>query len=101
MTEEIELTVTKPLTELQLTKDSSVQAIPLSNEAYKNKLNGMGTSRMTMFKAKQKVTRVEERYIEADSKKEVLELIDWEDAGEDNAHFETIDESKWEIEEDE
>lgn len=42
MTEEIELTVTKPLIELQLTKDSSIQAIPLSNEAYKNKLNDMG-----------------------------------------------------------
>ncbi|HDP5827276.1 TPA: hypothetical protein P6V00_001471 [Staphylococcus aureus] len=56
---------------------------------------------MAMFKAKQKTTRVEERYIEADSKKEALELIDWEDAGEDNAHFETIDESEWEIEGDE
>lgn len=55
---------------------------------------------MAMFKAKQKTTRVEERYIEADSRKEALELIDWEDAGEDNAHFETIDESAWEIEED-
>lgn len=53
---------------------------------------------MPMYKAKQKTTRVEERYIEADSKKEALELIDWEDAGEDNAHFETIDESEWEIE---
>lgn len=40
MTEEIEVTVSKPCTELQLTKDSSIQAIPLSNEAYKNKLNG-------------------------------------------------------------
>lgn len=39
MKDEIELTVTQPLTELQLTKDSSIQAIPLSNEAYKNKLN--------------------------------------------------------------
>lgn len=39
MAEEKELTVTQPLTELQLTKDSSVQAIPLTNEAYKNKLN--------------------------------------------------------------
>lgn len=35
MTEEIELTVTQPLKELQLTKDSSIQAIPLSNEAFK------------------------------------------------------------------
>ncbi|WP_262562039.1 hypothetical protein [Staphylococcus ureilyticus] len=35
MTEEMELTVTQPLTELQLTKDSSIQAIPLSNEAFK------------------------------------------------------------------
>ncbi|WP_278250126.1 hypothetical protein [Staphylococcus nepalensis] len=34
MKDEIELTVTQPLTELQLTKDSSIQAIPLSNEAY-------------------------------------------------------------------
>lgn len=41
MKDEIEFTVTKPLTELQLTKDSSIQAIPLSNEAYENKLNGM------------------------------------------------------------
>ena len=43
---------------------------------------------MAMFKAKQRVIRVEERYIEAESKEEVLELIEWEDAGEDNAHFE-------------
>ncbi|MDW4519824.1 hypothetical protein QI033_00460 [Staphylococcus saprophyticus] len=34
MQDEIELTVTQPATELQLTKDSSIQAIPLSNEAY-------------------------------------------------------------------
>ncbi len=40
MKDEVELTVTQPVTELQLTKDSSIQAIPLSNEAYKNKLNG-------------------------------------------------------------
>lgn len=52
---------------------------------------------MAMFKAKQKVVRVEERYIEAESKEEVLELIEWENAGEDSAHFETIEESKWEI----
>lgn len=39
MTEEIEVTVTKPLTELQLTKDSSVQSIPLTNEAYKAQVN--------------------------------------------------------------
>lgn len=40
MKDEIELTIKLPLTELtelQLTKDSSIQAIPLSNEAYKNK----------------------------------------------------------------
>lgn len=55
---------------------------------------------MAMFKAKQRIIRVEERYIEAESKEEVLELIEWEDAGEDNAHFETIDESEWIIEED-
>lgn len=55
---------------------------------------------MTLYKATQKTTRVEERYIEADSKKQALELINWEDAGEDNAHFETVEESKWEIEED-
>lgn len=55
---------------------------------------------MTMFKATKVETKREERYIEADSKKEALELIDWEDAGEDNAHFETIDESEWEVEED-
>lgn len=41
MADEIELTVTKLLTELQLTKDSSIQAIPLSNETYKNKLNDL------------------------------------------------------------
>ncbi|WP_301280207.1 hypothetical protein [Staphylococcus xylosus] len=40
MKDEIELTVTQLFTELQLTKDSSIQAIPLSNETYKNKLNG-------------------------------------------------------------
>lgn len=34
MSEDIEFTVTKPLTELQLTKDSSIQSIPLTNEAY-------------------------------------------------------------------
>ncbi|WP_158262838.1 hypothetical protein [Staphylococcus gallinarum] len=41
MKDEIELTVTKPLTELQLTKDSSIQTIPLGNEAYKNKLSDL------------------------------------------------------------
>lgn len=41
MKEEIELTVTKLFTELQLTKDSSIQAIPLSNEGYENKLSDM------------------------------------------------------------
>lgn len=55
---------------------------------------------MVMYKATQKTTRVEERYIEADSKKQALELIDWEDAGADSAHFGTVEESKWEIEED-
>jgi len=40
MADEIEVTVSQPLTELQLAKDSSIQAIPLSNETYKNKLNG-------------------------------------------------------------
>ncbi|WP_257790585.1 hypothetical protein [Staphylococcus nepalensis] len=40
MKDEIELTVTQPVTELQLTKDSSIQAIPLSNEAYKKALKG-------------------------------------------------------------
>lgn len=38
MKDEIEFTVTKPLTELQLTKDSSIQAIPLSNEEYVKQL---------------------------------------------------------------
>lgn len=56
---------------------------------------------MPMYKAKQKVIRVEERYIEAESKEEVIELIEWEDAGEDNAHFEIDGASEWEIEEDE
>ncbi|MDW3905607.1 hypothetical protein QI326_10700 [Staphylococcus saprophyticus] len=41
MLDEIEVTVIKPLTELQLAKDSSIQAIPLSNETYKNKLSDM------------------------------------------------------------
>ena len=54
---------------------------------------------MAMFKAKQRVIRVEERYIEAESKEEVLELIEWEDAGEDNANFEIDGASEWEIEE--
>lgn len=35
MKDEVELTVTQLLTELQLTKDNSIQAIPLSNEAFK------------------------------------------------------------------
>lgn len=34
MQDEIELTVTQLATELQLTKDSNIQAIPLRNEAY-------------------------------------------------------------------
>lgn len=55
---------------------------------------------MAMFKAKQRVIRVEERYIEAESKEEVLELIEWEDAREDNAHFEIAGASEWEIEKD-
>lgn len=42
MKDEIEVTVTQSLTELQLTKDSSIQAIPLSNEAYKSKLSDLG-----------------------------------------------------------
>ena len=42
MKDEVELTVTQSLNELQLTKDSSIQAVPLSNEAYKNKLNDLG-----------------------------------------------------------
>ncbi|MGW7977610.1 hypothetical protein ACWEXZ_13630 [Staphylococcus xylosus] len=40
MAGDIELTVTKPLTELQLTKDSSIQPIPLSNDAYEKALKG-------------------------------------------------------------
>lgn len=35
MKDEVELTVTQSFNELQLTKDSSIQAIPLSNEAFK------------------------------------------------------------------
>lgn len=42
MKDEVEVTVTQTFSELQLTKDSSIQAIPLSNEAYKNKLNDLG-----------------------------------------------------------
>lgn len=38
MKDEIEVTVTKPLTELQLTKDSSIHSIPLSNDAYEKVL---------------------------------------------------------------
>jgi hypothetical protein len=38
--DEIELTVTQPATELQITKDSSIQAIPLSNEAYEKAVKG-------------------------------------------------------------
>lgn len=34
MCEDTEFTVTKPLTELQMTKDSNVQGVPLTNEAY-------------------------------------------------------------------
>ncbi|MGS0657068.1 hypothetical protein [Staphylococcus arlettae] len=41
MKDEIELTITQSLTELQLAKDNSIQAIPLSNDTYENKLNGM------------------------------------------------------------
>lgn len=41
MSEDIEFTITKLLTELQLTKDSSIQAIPLTNEAYKKELNSL------------------------------------------------------------
>ncbi|XVK95990.1 hypothetical protein AABC03_01185 [Staphylococcus nepalensis] len=40
--DEIELTVTQPATELQITKDSSIQAIPLSNEAYEKAVKGEG-----------------------------------------------------------
>lgn len=38
MKEEIEVTVTQSFTELQLTKDSSIQAIPLTNEEYVKQL---------------------------------------------------------------
>lgn len=41
MKDEIELTITQSLTELQLAKDNSIQAIPLSNETYKNKLSDL------------------------------------------------------------
>lgn len=40
MKDEIELTVTQLFTELQLTKDSSIQAIPLSNDAYEKAMKG-------------------------------------------------------------
>ena len=40
MSNEIEVTVTKPLTELQITKDSSIQSIPLSNDADEKALKG-------------------------------------------------------------
>lgn len=53
---------------------------------------------MTLYKATQKETRIEERYIEADSKEQALELIDWEDAGCDNAHF-NDEYGEWEVEE--
>lgn len=34
MCEDTEFKVTQSLTELQLTKDSSIQGVPLTNEAY-------------------------------------------------------------------
>lgn len=40
MADEIEVTVSQLLTELQLTKDSSIQSIPLSNDAYEKALKG-------------------------------------------------------------
>ena len=42
MSDEIEVTVTQLATELQLTKDSSIQAIPLSNKAYEKAVKGEG-----------------------------------------------------------
>lgn len=42
MTEEIELTVTELPTELQLTKDSSIQAVPLTNKEYEKALSSFG-----------------------------------------------------------
>ena len=54
---------------------------------------------MPMFKAKQRISRVEERYIEADDEQEALHLLEWEDAGCDNAHF-NDEYGEWEIEED-
>ncbi|AGZ26259.1 hypothetical protein STP1_1963 [Staphylococcus pasteuri SP1] len=56
---------------------------------------------MTLFKATQRTVRIEERYIEANSKEDVLELINWEDAGCDNAHFVDTEIEDWEIEESE
>lgn len=41
---DIEFTVTKPLTDLQLTKDSSVQGVPLTNEVYEKELDGNDTT---------------------------------------------------------
>ena len=39
MGEEIEFAVTKTLTELQITKDNSLQSIPLTNDAYEKALD--------------------------------------------------------------
>ncbi|MFU0768930.1 hypothetical protein [Staphylococcus pasteuri] len=54
---------------------------------------------MALYKATQRAVRIEERYIEADSKEEALHLIDYEDAGADNTHFRDESIEKWKIEE--
>ncbi|MBM6506808.1 hypothetical protein [Staphylococcus pasteuri] len=54
---------------------------------------------MTLFKATQRAVRIEERYVEADSKEEALHFIDYEDAGADNAHFRDESSEEWRIEE--
>lgn len=44
MTEEVEVTVSKLLTDLQLTKDNFTQSIPLSDEAYEKQCDSYKNS---------------------------------------------------------
>ncbi|MDS3898408.1 hypothetical protein [Staphylococcus hominis] len=53
---------------------------------------------MSLFKATQRVIRVEERYIEADDEQEALHLLEWEDAGCEGAHV-NYEYGEWEVEE--
>lgn len=53
---------------------------------------------MGIFKATQRIIRVEERYIEADDEQEALDLLEWEDAGCDGAIV-NDDYGEWNVEE--